>query len=165
MALSSNTYTTTSIKLRTLNELPLFASILVVLEYLFLSLPNISLTPLIFAVYFSARSYRQSMYLITIYMLVEIVQWGFGLWILPMWLGWILWAVIVKSVKLPVYISGVFFAYLYGLLFMPLTVMVYGVDWWGYLVADFPFATSMAIGNLLTLSLLYEKLSKFLTNY
>lgn len=98
-------------------------------------------------------------------MLVEIVQWGFGLWILPMWLGWILWAVIVKSVKLPVYISGVFFAYLYGLLFMPLTVMVYGVDWWGYLVADFPFATSMAIGNLLTLSLLYEKLSKFLTNY
>lgn len=167
MVQSSTTSTTTTKRLKTLNEVPLYTAIIVVLEYLFLSLPNVSLTPLLFAVYFSARSYRQSMYVITIYMLVEILQWGVSLWVVPMWIGWILWMVIVKRCKndicLPV--AGAIFAYLYGALFMPLTVIIYGVDWWGYLVADFPFATTMALGNVLTLSLLHKRLTNLLTSY
>lgn len=149
-------------RLRTLNELPIFLAIIVVLEYLFLSLPNIALTPLLFAIYFANRSYKESVLLVSLYIILEVVQWGIGLWVMPMWLGWLLWVVLVKELKgLPVYIKGVPFAYLYGLMFMPLTVIVYGVDWWAYIVADFPFATTMAIGNLLSLSLLFERLNKF----
>lgn len=167
MVQNSTTSTTTTKRLKTLNEVPLYTAIIVVLEYLFLSLPNISLTPLLFAVYFSARSYRQSMYVITIYMLVEILQWGVNLWVVPMWLGWILWLVMVKKCNFGIWlpVTGAIFAYLYGALFMPLTVIVYGVDWWGYLIADFPYATAMAIGNVLTLSLLHKRLTKLLTSY
>lgn len=165
MAQSLATSTTTTKRLKTLNEVPLYTAIIVVLEFLFLSLPNISLTPLLFAVYFKARSYRQSMYVITIYMLIEILQWGYSLWVIPMWVGWIVWLVMVKRLRLWLPVSGALFAYIYGALFMPLTVIVYGVDWWGYLVADFPFATTMAIGNVLTLSLLHPRLTKLLTSY
>lgn len=163
MELSSNTLTTTSLKLRTLNEIPLFASIIIVAEFLALSLPNVSLTPLLFAVYFSARGYKQSLYLITVYMIVEILQWGFGLWNLPMFLGWTLWMVMVKEIKLPIPFLGFTFGYLYGIMFMPLTVIVYNVDWWAYLVADFPYATTMAVSNTITLMFLHKVLTKFLT--
>lgn len=153
-------------RIRTLNELPLFLSIIVVLEYLFLSLPNIALTPLLFAVYFTNRSYKESTTLVSLYIILEVVQWGFGIWVLPMWLGWLLWIVLVKQVKfIPLYIKSVPFAYLYGLIFMPFSVIFYGINWWAYIVADFPFATMMAIGNILTLSLLFEHLSKFHKEY
>ena len=95
-------------------------------------------------------------------MLVEILQWGFSLWVAPMWIGWVLWAVLVKTTNLYLPIKGIVFAYLYGLLFMPLTVIVYGVDPIAYMIADFPFATTMAIGNALTLMILYKPLTKVL---
>lgn len=153
-------------RIRILSELPLFLAIIVSLEYLFLSLPNVAFTPLLFAIYFANRSYKESTALVSLYIILEIVQWGFGVWVVPMWLGWLLWIVLVKQVKfIPVYIKGAIFAYLYGLIFMPFTVIVYGVNWWSYIVADFPFATTMAISNLLTLSLLFSRLSKFYGEY
>jgi len=164
--MNSDMQKTISQKIRTLNEIPLFAAIIVTLEFLFLVLPNISLTPLIFAVYFANRSYKHSVMLITVYMGVEVLQWGISLWVAPMFLGWLLLAVLIKQFKaVPAYIKSFFFAYLYGAMFMPLTVIVYKVDWWGYLVADFPFATTMAITNILTFVLLFDRLSKFFATY
>ena len=96
-------------------------------------------------------------------MIVEILQWGFGLWNLPMFLGWTLWMVMVKEIKLPIPFLGFTFGYLYGIMFMPLTVIVYNVDWWAYLVADFPYATTMAVSNTITLMFLHKVLTKFLT--
>jgi len=153
-------------RIRTLTELPLFLAIIVSLEYLFLFLPNIAFTPLLFAIYFANRSYKESITLVSLYILLEVVQWGLGIWVAPMWLGWILWIVLVKQIKfVPVYIKGFLFAYLYGLIFMPFTVIVYKVNWWSYIVADFPFASTMAIGNILTLALLFDRLSKFYGEY
>lgn len=164
--MNSNTQKTISQKIRTLNEIPLYAAIIVTLEFLFLSLPNVSFTPLLFAIYFANRSYKESILLVTVYMLVEVLQWGISLWVLPMFLGWLLLAVLIKQFKaIPAYIKSVPFAYLYGMLFMPLTVIVYGVDWWGYLIADFPYATTMAVSNLLTFVILFDRLSKFFATY
>ena len=159
-----NTLSTTSTKIRTLNEIPLFVAIIVTLEFLLGFLPNISFTPLLFAVYFSTRTGKQSFYLLSIYMLLEIAMWGVGLWVIPMWLGWTLWIVMVKS-NLPISIAtkGVFFATLYGLMFMPLTVIVYGIDPWAYITADIPFQINMMVSNVLTLTLFYIPLKKVLT--
>ena len=127
-------------------------------------LPNISLTPLLFAVYFSARTKKQSLYLVSIYMILQMVMWGVGLWVLPMWLGWILWILMVKS-NLPISIAtkGVFFATVYGLTFLPLTVIVYGIDPWAYIVADIPFQINMMASNVITLTLFFNPLKKLLT--
>ena len=163
--MNTSTLSTTSTKIRTLNELPLFASLIFVLENLFLALPNISLTPLIFAVYFSARSYKHSFYFISIYMILQVVQWGVGIWVVPMWIGWSLWLLMVKAEWLPISVvtKGVFFAIIYGLTFMPLTVIVYGLDPWAYIVADIPFQINMMVSNVLTLTLFYIPLKKVLT--
>lgn len=162
--MSMNTLSTTSIKIRTLNEIPLFVAIIVTLEFLLGILPNVSLTPLLFAVYFSARNFKQSFYLVSIYMILEMVMWGFGLWVLPMWLGWTLWIIMVKS-NLPISLAtkGVFFATLYGLMFLPLTVIVYGIDPWAYIVADIPFQINMMASNVITLTLFFIPLKKALT--
>lgn len=162
--MSINTLSTTSTKIRTLNEIPLFVAIIVTLEFLLGFLPNVSFTPLLFAVYFSTRTSKQSLYLVSIYMMLEIALWGVGLWVLPMWLGWILWILMVKS-NLPISIAtkGVFFATLYGLMFLPLTVLVYGIDPWAYIVADIPFQVNMMASNVVTLTLFYIPLKKLLT--
>jgi len=165
--MSISTLSTTSQKIRTLNEIPLFVAIIFVTEQLLGFLPNVSLTPLLFAVYFSARPLRQSLYLVSIYMLLEIAIWGVGLWVAPMWLGWFVWALMVKSQWLDISIAtkGVFFAIIYGIMFMPLTVLVYGIDPVAYLIADIPFQISMMASNIVTLTLLYIPLKKVLTYY
>jgi len=165
--MSSNTLSITTKKIRTLNELPLFVAIIFVTEQLLGFLPNVSLTPLLFAVYFSARPLKQSFYLVSIYMLLEISVWGLGLWVAPMWLGWLIWALMVKRQWLDISIAtkGVFFAIIYGLMFMPLSVLVYGIDPVAYIVADIPFQISMMVSNIITLTLLYIPLKKVLTYY
>jgi len=165
--MSISTLSTTSQKIRTLNEIPLFVAIIFVTEQLLGFLPNVSLTPLLFAVYFSVRPLKQSFYLISIYMLLEMAIWGLGLWVAPMWLGWLVWALMVKSEWLDISIAtkGVFFAVIYGLMFMPLTVIVYGIDPWAYIVADIPFQISMMSSNIVTLTLFYIPLKKLLTYY
>lgn len=69
----------------------------------------------------------------------------------------------VKHLKwMPVEIKGIAFAVLYGLTFLPLTVIVYGIDPWAYIVADIPFQINMAIGNFISLLLLFERLTKIM---
>lgn len=154
---------TTSKKLRNLIEIPLYAVIIVVLENLFMALPNVSLTPLMFAVYFATRPYKSSAYVVFIYMALQVLQWGIGLWVLPMSIGWLLWLVLVKRINwLPIEIKGIVFASLYGFTFLPLTVLVYGIDPWAYIVADIPFQINMAIGNFISLALLFKRLTKLM---
>jgi hypothetical protein len=100
-------------------------------------------------------------------MLLEISVWGLGLWVAPMWLGWLIWALMVKRQWLDISIAtkGVFFAIIYGLMFMPLSVLVYGIDPVAYIVADIPFQISMMVSNIITLTLLYIPLKKVLTYY
>jgi len=151
---------TTSKKLRELIEIPLFAAIIFVLENLFLALPNISLTPLLFAVYFATRSYRNSFYLVFVYMSLQVLQWGTGLWVLPMSVGWLIWLLMTKRMaKIKIEIKGIIFAVVYGLTFMPLTVIVYGLDPWAYILADIPFQINMAVGNFVSLLLLFDRLT------
>lgn len=161
-----NTLSTTSIKIRTLNELPLFAAIIVTLEYLMAFLPNISLTPLLLAVYFSARSYKQSFYLVSIYLILDIISTPTPLIYIPaMWIGWTFWIVIVKS-KIPISIEvkGVFFGSLYGFVFLPFNVFVTDIQPWVYILADIPFQIIMMASNLLTLTLFFNSLKNLLTD-
>jgi len=160
-----HTSKTTSIKIKEILEIPLFISIIVVLEALFLVLPNVSLTPLLLAVYFSLRSYRKSFYLVIVYMAIEILQWGLGLWVLPMFLGWLIWSVVVKTGDKYLPYKGFVFAFIYGLAFMPLTVIVYNIDPWAYLVADFPFSLTLAVSNFVTLLWLYQPIKRLVKNY
>ena len=57
-------------------------------------------------------------------------------------------------------IKSIGFAFVYGWVFMPLTVIVYGIDPVAYLIADIPFQINMAISNVLTIGLIYPALDK-----
>lgn len=140
----------------------LYGSIIVTLELLTSSLPNVSLTPLLFAVYFKTQP--RSFILIATYIGLQVMVWGFGFYLISMAVGWLLLYVLVQWVDndLWMVVWSVPFAFVYGWVFMPLTVVLYGIDPVAYVIADIPFQIAMAMSNVLTFAILYTPLKKLL---
>ena len=134
-----------------------FLTIIITTEVFMSFLPNISLTPLIFALYFTR--YPSGVLLIIGYIIIQGIIWGVGLYLISMTIGWVIWWVSSKNGK-NLTIKSIGFAFVYGWAFMPLTVIVYGIDPVAYLIADIPFQINMAISNVLTIGLIYPALDK-----
>jgi len=130
-------------------------------ELMFAFLPNYSLTPLLFALYF--KHFRHSVLLIMSYILLQGVIWGFGLYLISMSMGWLIWYFMARNAR-HLEVKSVLFAVIYGISFMPLTVIVYQVDPIAYLIADIPFQLSMAISNLVTIGFVYPVIDKVIQN-
>ena len=139
----------------------LYAVIVFVLEILTGVIPNVALTPVLLAAYF--KTGKHPILLIAIVFILEMLQYGFGLWLVGMSLGYLIWYIIVKlSDGFTTVVLSVPFAYIYGLAFLPLTWAVYRIDPIAYIIADFPFATVMAMSNLITMAVLYKPLTRLL---
>ena len=143
--------------MKQLTLLAFFLTIIITLELSMSFLPNISLTPLIFALYFTR--YPSGVLLIIGYIILQGIIWGVGLYLISMTVGWVIWWVSSKNGK-NLTIKSIGFAFVYGWVFMPLTVIVYGIDPVAYLIADIPFQINMAISNVLTIGLIYPALDK-----
>ena len=140
-----------------LTLLAFFLTIIITLELSMSFLPNISLTPLIFALYFTR--YPSGLLLIIGYIIMQGIIWGVGLYLISMTVGWVIWWLSSKNGK-NLTIKSIGFAFVYGWVFMPLTVIVYGINPIAYLIADIPFQINMAISNVLTIGLIYPTLDK-----
>ena len=140
----------------------LYVSIIVALELLASSLPNVSLTPLLFAVYFATQT--RPLLLIASYIVLQGLIWSFGFYLISMTLGWLILYGIVRLVKndLAMIVASIPFAFLYGWAFMPLSVVLYGIDPIAYMVADVPYQLVMAMSNVLTFAVLYTPLKRLL---
>lgn len=134
-----------------------FLTIIITTEVFMSFLPNISLTPLFFALYFTR--YSHGLILIVGYIILQGIIWGVGLYLISMTVGWVIWWVSSKNGK-NLTIKSLLFAFVYGWVFMPLTVIVYGIDPAAYLIADIPFQINMAISNVLTIGFIYPALDK-----
>jgi energy-coupling factor transport system substrate-specific component len=134
-----------------------FLTIIITTEVFMSFLPNISLTPLFFALYFTRYPY--GLLLIVGYIILQGIIWGVGLYLISMTIGWVIWWVSSKNGK-NLTIKSILFAFVYGWVFMPLTVIVYGIDPVAYLMADIPFQINMAISNVLTIGFIYPALDK-----
>ena len=143
--------------MKQLTLLAFFLTIIITLELSMSFLPNISLTPLIFALYFTR--YPSGVLLIIGYIILQGIIWGVGLYLISMTIGWVIWWLSSKNGK-NLTIKSLLFAFVYGWVFMPLTVIVYGIDPVAYLIADIPFQINMAISNVLTIGLIYPALDK-----
>jgi len=139
--------------------LSMFLTIIITTEVFMSFLPNISLTPLFFALYFTR--YSNGLLLILGYIILKGIIWGVGLYLVSMTVGWVIWWVSSKNGK-NLMIKSIGFAFVYGWVFMPLTVIVYGIDPIAYLIADIPFQINMAASNVLTIGLLYPPIKKAL---
>ena len=138
----------------------MFLTVIITLEVAMSGIPNISLTPLIFALYFTR--YPNGVLLIIGYIILQGLIWGVGIYLISMFVGWVIWYLMSKNGK-NLTIKSIAFAFVYGWVFLPLTVIVYGIDPIAYLIADIPFQINMAISNVLTIGLIYPILNKVIT--
>jgi hypothetical protein len=82
------------------------------------------------------------------------VWWGFDLYLIPMFIAWVGFAVVSKLIKrvdnvLQSFIIGGY-AIVYALSFIPLSVGLYGIPLVAYIIADIPFTIILIINNFLT---------------
>lgn len=148
--------------IRRLVEIAFFVTIITVLELQLSFLPNISTTTVLFAVYFANRKIYESTFLIISYILLQGVIWSFGFYLISMTLAWFIWILFVRLANnlWDLVLVGMLFGSLYGIVFMPITVLIYGIDPWAYLIADIPFQVNMIISNVLTILILFPVLDK-----
>ena len=130
-----------------------FTTIIFVLELGLSTFPNINLTFVLFLILFQQYKIGVSIQYIGVYVVLQGVWWGYGLYLIPMTVAWIGYIFVTKSIKrvdnvLQSFIIGAY-AILYALSFLPLAV-VYGIPIGAYLLADIPFTMILIINNFLT---------------
>lgn len=142
-------------------------AILFTQEQLLVFLPNIQLTVLLLVVFVSVFSFKESMILITGYVLLDSLYMG-GLnpfYLIPMMIAWYLipisYHTIMRKtkneVKLSLFAFG--FGFVYGWVFIPFRMIQTGIDeLWPYLIMDLPFEMIMATTGLLTVLWIYKPL-------
>ena len=130
-----------------------FTTIIFVLELGLSTFPNINLTFVLFLILFQQYKIGVSIQYVGVYVVLQGVWWGYGLYLIPMTVAWIGYIFVTKSIKrvdnvLQSFIIGGY-GIVYALSFLPLAV-VYGIPIGAYLLADIPFTMILIINNFLT---------------
>lgn len=141
-----------------------YVLILFTLESLVDHIPNVQLTTLLFLILFENNDKTVSALSIVYYVVLQGLMWGFGSYILGMYIGWFLYMIIAKifiktGVGMKAFIS-LLFAFIYGLSFYPMTGIIYQIPFATYMVADFPYALIMGVSNFISILWLYPKTSQ-----
>lgn len=144
-----------------------FITIIFVLEVVLSSIPNVQVTTVLMLILAQKiNNIKEYTFYTTIYMILQGLMWGFSFYILPMYIGWVLWGVISIEIKdWGVEYQGMVgfaFAFIYGLLFFPLTYLIYDVPFIPYLLADIPYSFIFGVSNALTImwlrNILYKRI-------
>lgn len=100
---------------------------------------------------------------VTIYMILQVMLYGIGLWFIPMYLAWLKLIIIARmSRKKNVYVKAAIaglYGLAYGLWFLPLTVLVYAVSPLAYIIADLPYGILMGVSSFITVLLLSQRVN------
>jgi hypothetical protein len=150
----------------------LFAAVLFVQQLALSMIPNFSFTTLLLIIYTKLLGFRKTSLIIVVHVLVYNILSPFGpvipLHIPSMLIGWLLIPILLTTIlkswesvhRLAIF--GFFFGFLYGWVFIPVSVFVSGTPFLAYLFMDLPFEFVMAVTNFLGILWLYEPLMKIL---
>lgn len=127
------------------------------------SLPNIQTTLMLFMVLGENVRFKEGALGVTLYMILQVVLYGIGLWFIPMYLAWLKLIIIArmskhKNIYVKAAIAGMY-GLVYGMWFLPLTVIVYGVSPLAYIISDIPFAILMSVSSFITVLLLSQRVN------
>lgn len=150
---------------RWLIEIAVLNAMIAVLEMLFWILPNVSLTPLLMAIYFRHNKALNAIIFILVYLQLQWLVWGFGFYLFPMFLGFFFWFLMIRQAKSQMVLTSTIFGSVYGLTFMPFYVIIHRTSWWWYLMADIPFQIIMSVSTAMTMLWLYPPLERVYLMY
>lgn len=115
---------------------------------------------------------RNAMLAVSLYMILQVLLFGVGLWFFPMYLAHLCHVYIQSHTKNLTTIKkafiGGFYGVVFGVWFLPLSVLVYQVSPIAYLIADVPYSIILAVSNFLTILWLSERINaqiRFLTHF
>ena len=141
-----------------------------VLKFIMAALPNIEPVSLLIIVYTIAFGIK-AIYPLSIYVILEIVFYGFGIWSIGymyIWLVLLIATLIVYKIKhstnvfLWASLSGVF-GFVMGALYIPLYIIsgntTVAISWW---VSGIPYDIVHGISNFILCSILFIPLSKLM---
>ncbi len=148
-------------------------AILFTQEQLLVFLPNVQLTVLLIILFVSVFSFKESIIMITSYVLLDsLYMGGFNVfYMVPMMLAWYLIPVSYHTIlrktksehKLALF--AMVFGFVYGWMFIPFNMLQLGIpNFWPYLIADLPFELIMATTGFITVLWMYKPLYKVLND-
>jgi len=148
------------------------ASILFVQQIALSFLPNIQFTTLLVVLYSRIIGFKKTMLIVIIHVFAINILSPFGpvipMQIPAMLIGWLLIPILLHTVfrkfssAWTLAIFGFFFGFVYGWMFIPVSIWILEIPFLTYLYADVLFELIMAVSNFLTILWLYEPLKKIL---
>lgn len=149
--------------------LSMYATILVVQDYLLSFIPNIQLSMLLVVLLASLFKWHEAIVVSTVYVLLDNLFFGgFGIYTIPMLLSWYGVIVAVKLLKpdgnssKKIALFSILFSVWYAIPFMMFSIFLYDLNLISYIVADIPFWILMGMSSYISIDLLYAKLYRFL---
>ena len=142
-------------------------------EQLLMFIPNVQLTVLLIILFVSVFSFKESIMMITAYVLLDsLYMGGFNVfYMVPMMLAWNIIPISYHTIlgktksehKLAIF--ALVFGFVYGWMFIPFNMLQTGIpNFIPYLIADLPFELIMATTGFLTVLWIYKPLYKVLTD-
>jgi len=150
----------------------IFASILFVQQVALSFLPNIQFTALLIVLYSRVLGFKKTSLIVIIHVFAINILSPFGpvipMQIPAMVVGWLLIPILLHTIfkkaesAWSLAIIGFLFGFIYGWLFIPVSIWILDIPFLNYLYADILFEIIMAVSNFLTILWLYEPLKKLL---
>lgn len=169
--MNSHTRSGKSVTVRDLCFLSLVAALMFAVKMALSSLPNINLNALILilvTVFFGWKA----LYTVCVYVLLEGLMFGFGVWWVSYLIVWPLLVVLAMAVRKNASpLLWAVFAGLFGLAFGPMMYVIFFTvtgGWEGFLpmwIAGIPYDLVHAVSNFLTVLILFRPLSKVFSRF
>ena len=169
--MNSHTRLGKSVTVRDLCFLSLAAALMFAVKMALSSLPNINLNALILilvTVFFGWKA----LYTVCVYVLLEGLMFGFGVWWVSYLIVWPLLVVLAMAVrKTASPLLWAVFAGLFGLAFGPMMYVIFFTvtgGWEGFLpmwIAGIPYDLVHAVSNFLTVLILFRPLEKVFSRF
>jgi len=145
--------------------------LILVQEQLLMGLPNIQLTVLLVILFSTIFSYKESMIMVFVYVILDSLVTGTmdPLYVIPLLIGWgiipTVYHFILRKTTNEYYLASFafVFGFVYGWVFIPFRMIQFGVSIvWPYFVADLPFEIIMAVVGFGTVLLIFKPLYRAL---
>lgn len=151
----------------------LLTTMMLVLEQALVILPNVQLTTLLIVLFSVHFTFKESLIMIFVYVILDSLWMGaFNFaYMFPMMIGWSFIPIGIHGFfKKPINIYklaafGMIMGFIYGWTFIPFNVVLTGIDFKTYLLADLPFQLVMGLTNYLTILWLYQPLDLIYRTY
>jgi hypothetical protein len=142
---------------RYIQNIGVYLTIIITQQYFLTFLPNIQLTFLLILIFVRTHRIYESCILIVSYVLLVGLIYGFSIFTVFTLLSWLLMLVFKWKVNL---ILVILISILQMWIYIPMSLVMYNVSLWYYLMSDIPFTMIYITNNVLLWIWLYERLEK-----